>query len=412
MSIGIVGTGISGLHLALRLYQLGIDATLYAAARPDEIRGGPPPNFVTRFASTRAREATLGITNWASSEFDNPWMHVSVEVPNGLSFQGQLASPASSVDFRIYLATLLEEHEARGGNVVYRKTTDQADLATIAADHDLVVVAAGRGALTDTFPRDPARSPYTSAPRSLVGGLFRGIEALDPPGMAMYMVPGVGEIHVPAYHSFDGPVNVVLIEAVPDGPFGVVTETDHRDDPDRFVKQVLDLITTHAPTLRARIDEREFALTRPIDMLRGALVPVVRQGWARVADDKYALAIGDAWIVNDPLTAQGANLGSYQAFELADALLANAGAYDDRFCRTISERMWSVAEPVVAWTNMFIGEPPPQIFSLLTAAATDQRVADAFAGNLDRPAAMWHSISRQENTDEFIANVLMTRSEA
>ena len=94
MSIGIIGTGISGLHLALRLRQLGIDATLYADKSPDELRGGPPVNFVTRFASTRAREHELGVTHWAGGEFDNPWMHLRIEDPGGMAFRARLPSPA------------------------------------------------------------------------------------------------------------------------------------------------------------------------------------------------------------------------------------------------------------------------------------------------------------------------------
>lgn len=403
MSIGIVGTGISGLHLALRLRQFGIDATLYTAQEPDDIRSGPPLNFVTRFDSTREREKALGITRWASDAYDNAWMHMGVEGPGGPAFRGKLPRPASSVDFRMYLASLLEEYQRRGGDTVHRTVADRADLAQLAGGHDLVVVAAGRGALTDAFPRDPERSPYRSAPRHLAGGLFHGIRPPEPAGMTMHMVPGAGEVHAPTYYSFDGRVTVVLVEAVPDGPFTAVTGRDYRDEPEQFAKDVLELISTYAPTLRGRVDEREFALTRPVDRLQGAVVPVVRKGWAEPAPGRFALAVGDAWIANDPLTAQGANLGSALAFQLADALREHTGPYDEAFCRTVSERMWATAQPVVDWTNLFIGEPPPQMGTLLAAAAGDQRVADAFVANLDRPAAMWHGVCRPENTDEFIA---------
>jgi 2-polyprenyl-6-methoxyphenol hydroxylase-like FAD-dependent oxidoreductase len=410
MSIGIVGTGISGLHLALRLQQYGIDATLYTAQDPDGIRSGPPLNFVTRFHSTRAREKQLGLTSWESSAYDNAWMHMSLEVPDGPSFRGRLPRPASSVDFRMYLAALLEEYQRRGGTPVRRQVADRADLERLAGMHELVVVAAGRGALTDTFPRDPDRSPYSAAPRHLAGGLFHGVRESEPPGMSMHMVPGAGEIHAPAYHSFDGRVTAVLVEAVPDGPFAALTDQDHRQDPGRFTKELLELITAYAPTLRARIDERDFALTRPQDMLRGAITPVVRHGWARLSDDRYALAVGDAWIANDPLTAQGANLGSALAFQLADAVRGHTGAYDETFCRTVSERMWETAQPVVDWTNLFIGPPPPQLGTLVAAAAADQRVADAFVAHLDRPDAMWRGVRSPQSTDEFIAQARSVRS--
>ncbi|WP_162625018.1 styrene monooxygenase/indole monooxygenase family protein [Streptomyces cadmiisoli] len=410
MSIGIVGTGISGLHLALGLRQSGLDATLYSAQGPDDLRGGPPLNFVTRFASTRARERELGLSAWESSEFDNPWMHVTVEAPGGPSFRARLPEPASSVDFRIYLAALLEEYLRRGGNWIRRQVAGRGDLLRLAERHELVVVAAGRGALTDTFPRDPARSPHDRAPRHLVGGLFHGVRPPDPPGMTMHMVPGAGEIHAPTYHSMDGRVTVVLVEAVPGGPFAELTDRDQREDPDRFAKELLGLITAYAPTLRARIDERAFALTRPVDLLRGSVVPVVRRGWARLTDDRFALAVGDAWITNDPITAQGANLGSALAFQLADELRGTPGPYDETFCRTVSERMWATAQPVVDWTNLFLGPPAPQLGTLLAAAADDQRVADAFVARLDRPHAMWRCVRGPDGTAEFIEEARAVRS--
>lgn len=412
MGIGIVGTGISGLHLALRLRQSGIDATLYSAQGPDEIRGGPPLNFVTRFASTREREKALGLTAWESSTFDNAWVHMCVEAPGGPSFRARLPRPASSVDFRMYLAALLEEYRRRGGSWVRERVADRDDLLRLAERHELLVVAAGRGALTDVFPRDPARSPYDSAPRHLVGGLFHGVRSPEEPGMTMHMVPGAGEVHAPAYHSFTGRVTAVLVEAVPGGPFSAVTDRDHREAPGRFAGELLELLAAYAPALRARIDEREFALTRPVDLMRGAVVPGVRHGWARLADDRYALAVGDAWITNDPITAQGANLGSALAFQLADALREHPGPYDEAFCRAVSERLWTTAQPVVDWTNLFVGPPPPQVGTLMAAAAADQRVADAFVARLDRPDAMWRCVRSPESTARFIEEARAVRSAA
>ncbi|MGY0499420.1 styrene monooxygenase/indole monooxygenase family protein [Nocardia sp. FBN12] len=409
-SIGIVGAGISGLHLTLRLQQLGIESTLYSRQDPDEIRSGPPLNFVTRFGSTRERENSLGITEWLSSEFDNPWMHMRIEGEESLALRGALPRPASSVDFRIYLAGLLEAVIGRGGTVVQRRPADSRDLADLAAHHDLLIVAAGRGELRDVFPRDPARSPFRTAPRVLAGGLFHGIAPPEPPGMTMNMVPGVGEIHAPTFHSFDGRVTAVLIEAVPGGAFQTVIGPEHRDDPELFAKGVLDLVTTYAPSLRERVDDKEFGLARPNDAMHGSLVPTVRRGWAEMGDGRHALAIGDAWIVNDPLTAQGANLGSAQAFQVARALESHRGGYDAQFCMTLSEQLWATAQPVVDWTNMFLGAPAPQVMSLLAAASGDQRVADAFIANLDDPPAMWHSISRPERTAAFIESAQSTRS--
>ncbi len=45
-TLGIVGSGIAGLHLALYLQQQGIKATVYSDRSADEIRSGRLPNTV------------------------------------------------------------------------------------------------------------------------------------------------------------------------------------------------------------------------------------------------------------------------------------------------------------------------------------------------------------------------------
>ena len=45
-NIGIVGSGIAGLHLGLFLQKHGVDATIYSDRSPDQIRAGRLPNLV------------------------------------------------------------------------------------------------------------------------------------------------------------------------------------------------------------------------------------------------------------------------------------------------------------------------------------------------------------------------------
>jgi 2-polyprenyl-6-methoxyphenol hydroxylase-like FAD-dependent oxidoreductase len=63
-SIGIVGTGIAGLHLGLFLRQHDISATLYANRSPDEQRNGRILNNMVRFEHTRSRERALRVNHW------------------------------------------------------------------------------------------------------------------------------------------------------------------------------------------------------------------------------------------------------------------------------------------------------------------------------------------------------------
>ena len=151
-SIGIVGTGIAGLQLALTLQQAGIDTTLYAERTPDEIRGSRLMNTVSRFGATVARERALGVAHWVEDPCNYRDIHVAV-TGTPVAFSGRLRQAAGNVDFRVYLAQLQEDYAARGGNVVIgRRSVEQIVAGT--ADHDLTVVAAGRESVAEFFPRD------------------------------------------------------------------------------------------------------------------------------------------------------------------------------------------------------------------------------------------------------------------
>jgi 2-polyprenyl-6-methoxyphenol hydroxylase-like FAD-dependent oxidoreductase len=177
------------------------------------------------------------------------------------------------------------------------------------------------------------------------------------------------------------------------------------DDPTLFMRTLLDLFATHAPALRERINEREFDLTRPLDYLQGAITPVARRGWAPLGKGRYAVAIGDAWVLNDPVTGQGANLGSRCAFLLADAI-SSAARFDQQFCRDVESTMWNcAAQPATNLNNAFLAQLPAHVGSLLGAAAADQRVANGFADLFSDPAAALAALSSPAETEAFVARL-------
>lgn len=57
--IGIVGAGVSGLHLGLWLRHYGIDATIYSEKTPAQFLSAQLRNIVIRNSCTREREARL-----------------------------------------------------------------------------------------------------------------------------------------------------------------------------------------------------------------------------------------------------------------------------------------------------------------------------------------------------------------
>jgi 2-polyprenyl-6-methoxyphenol hydroxylase-like FAD-dependent oxidoreductase len=102
------------------------------------------------------------------------------------------------------------------------------------------------------------------------------------------------------------------------------------------------------------------------------------------------MAVGDAWILTDPIAAQGANLGSRCAFILGEAISAG-GPYGERFCRETEDVLWRAAEAPTILSNALLEPPTEPVVDLLLRASQDQTLADQFGrgfGEPDRLQAM------------------------
>ena len=382
--IAIVGTGISGVQLALHLQMAGVDTTLYSPRTVEEHRGGRLPNCVVRWAATLERERRLGVSSWGANDFAA--MHVRVAADRPLAFSGRLSSPANTTDFRLYLPELLEHYETRGGALVIR-ACEPAGLESLARRHDLVVVAAGRDGFGGVFPVDRARSPHRVPARHLTAALFHGLAGPDPVGIEFTVVPGGGEVLQLPFYSFAGSVSAVAVNAVPGGPLSGLTHVDPTGDPAGFRDALLGLLQAYVPSVHDRVDRSAFELTGPLDVIQGQILPTVRQGWASLGDGKYAVAIGDAWVVNDPVAAQGANLGSRAACLLGE-MIAAGGPYDERFCRQAEGRLWQVAAAPTLLSNALLEPPSPPVIDVLVRATQDPSVADRFVSGFGDPEGM------------------------
>ncbi|MGW1838310.1 styrene monooxygenase/indole monooxygenase family protein [Streptomyces sp. BBFR2] len=398
--VGIIGAGISGLQLALRLQQLGVAATVYSPQDADGLRGGRPRSFPARFAPTQERERRLGVAAWDFPDAQvHHWSVTLHDAGPRPAFSGRLVPPSSVVDFRLYLPHLLNAFTDRGGALEVGEPT----VAEVSRRHELTVVANGSRSVRELFPPVPERSPYTTPQRVLCSGVYFGFAEPLPHSLDIHFLPGAGEILRMPFHTPAGRADVLGIEAVPGGPLEAISRVDPEADPKAFHRQVLDLVAQYAPSLREQADTGAFSLIGPGEVARGGITPVVRRGWVPLGDDRCALAIGDAWITNDPLTAQGANLGSRSAFTLAELIAAAPGPLGEEFCRSASAALWDHARHVVAWSNAFLAEPEPQVTEVFAEAARDPRVADAFISSLHDPVGMWRTLATPEGAAAFLA---------
>jgi hypothetical protein len=400
-SIGIVGAGIAGLTLALALQQRGVKVTLYSEKTPEEIRAGRLSNVVIRSAPTRAREKALGVNHW---NLDLEGIHYDIRSEPPLTFQGLFLNASTATDMRLYCARLLENFSERGGEVVIVSLSAQS-VRSLAAEHDLIVIASGRAALTEFFQRLSERSPYSSPQRRVFAGLFRGVAYPEPLTFDVTIVPGIGEILAIPIYSFEEGLTGIGVEAIPGSTFEKITQQNADADLGALSLEVLDLLRQHAPNLYARVDSTAFAITNPQDWLTGAITPTVRQGYAPLGAGKFAVALGDAHVLNDPLIGQGANTASHSAWLLAELICKqqdHAKPFDGAFCQRAEARVWEHAGPVTALTNERLRPPPPHFLGLLSRANRNQALANAFSEFFNTPEKYWQVVSSPEATAAFI----------
>jgi len=399
-NIGIIGAGVAGLHLGLFLRQHGIQATIYTEKSATEQFGSRLPALVGRVGHTRDRERQLGINHWDQANNELSQLRISVQGEQTLAFTGNVARPLIAVDMRIYFGRLLEDFAARGGQVVVADM-GVADVERVSANHDLMVVATGRGGLSGLFPRIPEHSPFTSPPRMICTGLFRGISYADPLGATFTFVPGQGEIFEFPIYSFEPRATGLGFEAIPGGAFEVLTQLRYEDNPRHFERTALKLLYQYAPAIYQRVDPGQFGLTRPLDLLQGGITPTVRRGYARLGSDKWALALGDMHVINDPITGQGANTASKMAWMLGEAIRDGA-SFDETFCKRMEQAAWAYAGPIAAWSNAMLRAPQPHMIELLVAASQHQSIADTFANFFEQPVEAWKIMSSPERTTELL----------
>jgi 2-polyprenyl-6-methoxyphenol hydroxylase-like FAD-dependent oxidoreductase len=406
ITIGIVGAGIAGLHLALYLQKQGIPVTLYTDRSAADLRAARLPSTVALMGAVQARDTELGTNDWDRPEQGTHLVRMRVAGDPPLTFAGTPDKPFLFIDMRVYVPRLMDYFAERGGAIVVAPCSAD-DVGRLAAEHALIVVATGRAGLAAMFPRLPERSPYAEPQRRIFAGLFRGVRFPSPFTMGFNIVPGHGEIFENQFLMQGGYATGLLIEAIPGGPFEPLTHLRYEDDPAAFNAAVLAIVREHAPDTYARVDPATFSLTGPLDTLSGAVVPTARRGFAPLPGGRFAMAVGDTHITHDPLTGQGANAASRAAWLLGELLTARARTgepFDEAFCADAELRLWESARPAAEWTNAFLQPPPPHAIGLLVAAAQNPAIADTLVTNFNHPDRQWAVFSSPDATAAHIAS--------
>lgn len=272
-SIGIVGAGIGGLHLALYLQQHGIQATVLTDRTPEQYASARLMNTVAHHSVTIARENELGVNHWDdAATIYHHHDHFFNFPGNGLLFRGAFKKPSRAVDYRMYLPALMKDFEDRGGSIEYASIQDD-DIPALVSRFDLLVVSTGKGALGRMFTHRPELSPYSQPQRLLCVGLYDGVDhgspdGDDPRGVTLSVSPGHGEMIVIPTLSFNGMKTALLMENIPGGDMADLVSLSYDADPAAFRQTILDKLEKHHPHTYNRIDTHRFGLAQPLDLLQ------------------------------------------------------------------------------------------------------------------------------------------------
>ncbi len=404
--ITIIGGGQSGLQLAIGLLQNGYDVTVVSDRTPEQIRDGRVSSSQCMFATALDNERALGIDFW--DDTCPPVEGIALAVPHpeipgakAIDWGARLDRVAQSVDQRVKFPRWMEHFATSGGELVFHDASVD-DLERYAADSDLVVVAAGKGAIAQFFERDAERSQFDQPMRALALTYVTGMTPRpDFSAVCFNIIPGVGEYFVFPALTTSGDCEIMVFEGVPGGPMDcwgdVTTPAEH-------LAKSKWILETFMPWEAERC--RAVELTDELGILSGRFAPTVRKPVGLLPSGHPVLGMADAVLLNDPLTGQGSNNASKgAAIYLRSILDRGEGPFDAIWMQETFERLWSYAEKVVGWTNALLLPPPPHVLNVLGAAGQFPAVAHRFANGFDNPPEYYDWFMDPGKAEAYLAEV-------
>jgi 2-polyprenyl-6-methoxyphenol hydroxylase-like FAD-dependent oxidoreductase len=405
--IAIIGAGQAGLHLGFGLLRHGYDVTLFSDRRPEELLKGRAIATAFMFDRALSYERALELNYWDRETHWGAGIHLDFCPQPGaiaLEFEGRLPRPGQAIDQRLKFARWMTEFERRGGGLIFKAATLD-DLEQLAASHDLVVVAAGKGEITALFPRDHARSVYTEPRRQLglltLAGLKPWQIALNVP-IKFTFFAGVGEIFWIPFHAVGG-INCysLLFEAHRGGRMDRFGAAASGDEMIRIAREIIaELAPWEIETMR------EVALTDPMAWAKGALTPTIRRPVGRLPSGRFVMGLGDTVVLNDPIAGQGSNHAA-KSTHLAIARIVERGKrpFDADWMEALFEEYWEKeSKGITNLSNLLLEPVTEPAREILGAAAQNPAIADWFVANFNEPQDFWPWIADLAEARKFIAS--------
>jgi len=404
-NISIVGAGQAGLQLGLGLLQDGHEVTLVSNRTGEDIAAGRVMSSQCMFDAALQCERDLGINSWERECPPVEGISFTVPSPAGgkaIDWASRLDRYAQSVDQRVKMPAWMEQFEQRGGQLVIHDVGVD-DLERYTEQHDLVIVAAGKGEIVRLFPRDDERSPYEKPMRALALTYVTGMTPRpEYSAVCFNLLPGVGEYFVFPALTTTGQCEIMVFEGIPGGPMDSWADVS---TPEQHLAKSVELLDQFFPWEGERC--RNVELTDPNGILAGRFPPTVRKPVAELPSGRLVLGLADAIMLNDPVTGQGSNNAAKMAAAYHEAIRRQGdGPYDRAFMEHAFEDFWrDYGQFVTGWTNALLSPPPEHVLKLLTAGNHSPEIAHRFVNGFDDPPDYFEWFMFPDKAEAFLAEI-------
>lgn len=378
-----MGAGQAGLQLGLGLLEHPeIEVTLYSDRTAEEVASGSLMATAILFQNKREIERELELDFWSDTGKEVHGIEIDVREESGakaLSFAAPFGDgPGMALDYRLKFPEWMREYERRGGRLVIQKTGIE-DLEILAAAHDLVVVAAGKGGIGGVFQRDPDRSPPYIQPMRKIAAVVVDRD-LSLSNMAISIVPGAAEVVLlPILGPRGQRATAILVFSQQGSSFA--EEYDQLESGKDVLEMTMRCACRYCPQYADELAGAELADGR--SHLHGAFTPVVKYPVGRLPSGAVVMGASDTLTLVDPICGNGLNNATVMTKILTRRIVGHVGGFDADWMTAAFDEFWEYGKDVYVFMRALLEQPAHFGEALGPASQNAQLAADIINGYPD-----------------------------
>jgi len=393
--IAIIGAGQAGLQLAIHLllkkkYQI----SLYTEQNAAQIQNGRIFSTQGMFCDALQIEKSLGLNLWDDTCPQNSSVEFSLAANKAstplLKWTGKTKKTFQAIDQRLKFSEWMNLFEKLGGDVYYQRVTHE-ELNYITDEHELTLIATGKGELSEIFPINTTYSTHNS-PQRILSSLYLTNTSPVNAGLHANMLPEIGELFSITGLTQGGVCEMLLFEGIPGKGLDCWQDVLSIEDQHQQAKLIM---KKYFPWEFERFSNSQ--MTDPHAGLIGQYTPKICHPIAKLNNGKLVLGIGDAIVLNDPIAGQGANSACKTAFYYAEAICQHhTKKFDEQWMLETANMSWEKYSKYATFLSNFLLKPPPYLMEAFKAACEYPTVANELANGFNNPDLIYWLYNQEQ----------------